>query len=164
MSFSSDIAKFVAKTNRRNNAIVRKLVIDMGTSLVMKTPVGNPELWEGFSEARSSANNYHWLEKAGFFMEGYVGGAARANWQYGNLIMPESVVDAVDTNGTSTINKIIGGVKASPAASIHWISNNLPYIQRLEEGYSKKQAPQGMLRLTVTEFEQTVRDAIKNVN
>lgn len=147
MSFSSDIAKFVAKTNRRNNAIVRKLVIDMGTSLVMKTPVGNPTLWKNPDGAPA----------------GYAGGAARANWQYGNGAMPEGFLDAIDKGGNSTINRIIGGVQASPAASIHWIANNLPYIERLETGWST-QAPQGMLRLTVAEFEQTVRDAIKNVN
>jgi hypothetical protein len=147
MSFSSDIARFVAKTTRKNNAIVRKIVIDLGTSLVLKTPVGNPTLWQNPEGAP----------------EGYAGGAARANWQYGNGEMPEGVLDLIDKGGNSTINRIIGGVQASPAASIHWIANNLPYMKRLEEEWSK-QAPQGMLRLTVTEFEQTVRDAIKNVN
>lgn len=147
MSFSSDIAKFAAKTIRKNNAIVRKIVIDLGTSLVLKTPVGNPTLWQNPEGSP----------------EGYAGGAARANWQYGNGEMPEGVLDLIDKGGNSTINRIIGGVQASPAASIHWVANNLPYMKRLEEGWSK-QAPQGMLRLTVTEFEQTVRDALKNVN
>lgn len=147
MSFSSDIAKFVAKTTRRNNAIVRKLVIDMGTSLVMKTPVGNPTLWKNPDGAPA----------------GYVGGAARANWQYGNGAMPEGALDLIDKGGNSTINRIIGGVQASPVASIHWIANNLPYIERLETGWST-QAPQGMLRLTVAEFEPTIRAVLKNVN
>lgn len=147
MSFSTDIAKFVAKTTRKNNAIVRRIVVDLGTSLVMKTPVGEPSLWGNPESAP----------------EGYAGGAARANWQYGNGEMPESVLDLIDKGGNSTINRIIGGVKASPAASIHWIANNLPYMQRLETGWSK-QAPQGMLRLTVLEFEPTIRDALKNVN
>lgn len=148
MTFSSDIAKFVAKTNRKNNAIVRRIVVSLGESLVIKTPVGEPSLWRNPESAP----------------EGYVGGAARANWQYGNGEMPEGVLDLIDKDGNSTINRIVGGVQASPAASIHWIANNLPYMQRLEEGWSKQQAPQGMLRLTVLEFEPTIRDALKNVN
>lgn len=147
MSFSSDIGKFIAKANRNVDSVVRKIVVDLGTSLVMKTPVGNPTLWKNPDGAPA----------------GYVGGAARANWQYGNGTNPEGFLDAIDKGGNATINKIIGGVKSSPTASIHWIANNLPYIERLETGWSK-QAPQGMLRLTVTEFEQTVRDAVKNVN
>jgi len=147
MSFSSDIAKFAAKTIRKNNAIVRKIVIDLGTSLVLKTPVGNPTLWKNPEGAP----------------DGYAGGAARANWQYGNGEMPEGVLDLIDKGGNSTINRIIGGVQASPAASIHWVANNLPYMQRLEEGWST-QSPQGMLRLTVAEFEPTIRAALKNVN
>jgi hypothetical protein len=145
MSFSSDLAKFSAKTNSKLDRVVKKIVIDMGTRIVLRTPVGEPSTWQSPAP------------------QGYVGGRARANWQYGNGEMPQSVLDFVDKGGNSTVNKIIGGVQASKAASIHWVANNLPYIKRLEEGWSD-QAPQGMVRLTVLEFEQTIRDALKNVN
>lgn len=145
MSFSSDLAKFSAKTNSKLDRVVKKIVIDMGTRIVLRTPVGEPSTWQSPAPP------------------GYVGGRARANWQYGNGEMPQGVLDFVDKGGNSTVNKIIGGVQASKAASIHWVANNLPYIKRLEEGWSD-QAPQGMVRLTVLEFEQTIRDALKNVN
>lgn len=145
MSFKSDLAKFAEKTMRNNNAIVRKVVIDMGTSLVLKTPVGNPKLWKNPDGAPV----------------GYAGGRARANWQYGTGSMPDGVIDSIDMGGNNTVNKIIGGVQASPAASVHWISNSLPYIKRLEDGWSYRQAPQGMLKLTIEEFEQTVRSAVE---
>ena len=144
MSFKSDLANFTAKAIRKNNQVVRKIVIDMGTSLVLRTPVGNPSLWQSAPPP------------------GYAGGRARANWQYGTGEMPAGALDAIDTHGNSTINKIIGGVQSSKPASIHWIANNLPYIKRLEEGWSS-QAPQGMLRLTVMEFEQTVKSAAEAV-
>ena len=170
MSFSSDIAKFAAKTIRKNNAIVRKIVIDLGTSLVMKTPVGNPELWltsGGYMNLYTPTGRRKKNPERGKVIfkapAGYVGGTARANWQYGNGEMPEGVLDLIDKGGNSTINRIIGGVQASPAASIHWVANNLPYMKRLEEGWST-QSPQGMLRLTVAEFEPTIRAALKNVN
>lgn len=146
MSFSSELANFAAKTIRRNNAIVRKIVLDMGTQLVLRTPVGNPRIWQNPNGAPS----------------GYAGGAARANWQYSNGQIADSVLNLIDANGSLTIKKIEAGLKSSPASSVHWISNNLPYIKRLEEGYST-QAPQGMLRLTVIDFKDTVESAAKQL-
>lgn len=145
MSFAGDISRFMLKAGKRVDVVTKKIVIDLGTKIVLRTPVGDPSTWQ--SPAPS----------------GYVGGRARANWQYGNGIMPEGALSIVDKDGSTTINRIIGGVQASKAASIHWIANNLPYIKPLEEGWSN-QAPQGMLRLSVIEFEQVVRDAVKNVN
>ena len=46
MSFAEDIAKFAAKCNGNADLVVRKVVLDIGRSLVEKTPVGNPDLWQ----------------------------------------------------------------------------------------------------------------------
>ena len=142
MTFSSDLARFTAKTIRNSNNIVRKIVIDMGESLVIRTPVGDPSIWQSAPPP------------------GYAGGRARANWQYGSGEMPAGVIDAIDKYGDSTISKIIDGVKSSKVASVHWIASSLPYTKRLEEGWST-QAPQGMLRLTVMQFEDIVKSAVQ---
>ena len=147
MTFATDIAKFLTKTDRRVNSVVKKIVIDLGTKIILRTPVGNPSMWQDPDGAPV----------------GYAGGQARANWQYGNGNMPSGTLDTIDKAGSSTVNKIISGVQASRAASVHWVTNNLPYINRLENGWSR-QAPQGMVRLSVMEFKQVVKDAIKNVN
>ncbi len=144
MTFASDLARIVNKTIRNNELIVKKIVIDMGTELVMRTPVGNPSIWQGPAPA------------------GYVGGRARANWQYATGSMPTSILNIIDQQGSQTVNKIIGQVNSSKAASIHWIANNLPYIEPLERGWSK-QAPQGMLRLTVMNFQPTVDAVVKSL-
>lgn len=162
MSFTADISKWVAKANGNTDKVVRKVIIDLGSGIITKNPVGDPTKWEGFMEARASANIYHWLEKADFYVEGYVGGRSRANWQYGNNIMPSGIIDSVDPTGGQTIAKITAGVSTSPTASVHWLANSLPYIKRLEDGYSK-QAPAGMLKLTVEEFKQTVERAARSV-
>lgn len=41
------------------------------------------------------------------------------------------------------------------------ISNNLPYIERLENGWSQ-QAPAGMVRVTLSEFERKLAKAAKD--
>lgn len=41
----------------------------------------------------------------------------------------------------------------SAYGNIYWLSNNLPYIERLEYGYSK-QTPAGMVRLSIEEVKR----------
>jgi hypothetical protein len=48
------------------------------------------------------------------------------------------------------------------AGKIIFLTNTLPYILRLEEGYSK-QAPIGMVYTTLREFPQVVESAAGSV-
>jgi hypothetical protein len=47
----------------------------------------------------------------------------------------------------------VGGVGSIP--TVFYITNNVPYIDRLERGSSKQQ-PSGMVRVTVLEFRPIV--------
>jgi hypothetical protein len=40
-----------------------------------------------------------------------------------------------------------------------FITNNLPYAQRIEDGYSQ-QAPAGMVKVTINEFDSIVNSAV----
>lgn len=144
MSFTADISRWVAKAKGNEDKVVRKVIIGLGASIVMKNPVGDATYWKSSPPA------------------GYVGGRSRANWQYGNGVMPSGSIDSVDASGGATIGKIVAGVSSSPTASVHWIANSLPYINRLEDGYSR-QAPNGMVKLTAEEFQQIVRRAANGV-
>lgn len=145
MSFASQLNNFEVKTTNKINKLVRKVVIDMGTRVVIRTAVGNPILWKNAPPS------------------GYSGGRARANWQYGNGVMPNQVLELIDGSGSLTIAKLESGVNSFKAASVHWFANNLPYIKRLEEGTLSKQSPQGMVRITVAEFEDTVSAIAKEL-
>lgn len=87
-------------------------------------------------------------------------GRARANWvtTYGN---PSPVIrNTVDRSGEGTILRGRGTIgRATPGADIY-IMNNLPYAERLEYGWSK-QAPAGMVRITVAEFQTLVNAAVR---
>jgi hypothetical protein len=72
--------------------------------------------------------------------------------------MPSGTIDAEDPTGQKTIAALTGKVMLSDSAAVHWIANSLPYIVPLEHGWSK-QAPAGMVGLTVTEFQQIVKRA-----
>jgi len=137
MSFSSDIEKFVKKTGANADKVVREVVLDIGKSLVYRTPVGNPLKWEHPEKAP----------------KGYVGGHARGNWQHsvGNRVIEE--IDCIDPSGQKSIDRIEQSIPQSAAGLVHYVQNSVPYIKRLEEGHSKHQAPHGMVALTEVQFK-----------
>jgi hypothetical protein len=87
-------------------------------------------------------------------------GRARANWIAGLGSASSSVTDAVDKTGQSAINQAAGVIsqyRGGPGAAIH-ITNNLPYIQTLDEG-SSVQAPAGFVRLALKKAADAVDGA-----
>lgn len=87
-------------------------------------------------------------------------GRARGNWQVSIASPAESVLDASDKDGGGTISKGLAAMASLPPYQIVWISNNVDYIEFLEEG-SSKQAPQGMVRMTVLDLRRMIRDGTK---
>jgi len=86
-------------------------------------------------------------------------GRARANWIPAVGEMPTGTVDGV----ASPLGAIATAVGAFTAGKVIFIANNLPYIARLEDGYSQ-QAPQGMVARTMLEitskFDTLAKSAI----
>jgi len=139
MSFTIDLQNFKSKVEARANAVVRKIVLDVGTALVLKSPVGDASYWTHPAPP------------------GYVGGRFRANWQYG-LDVPTGALPDIDANGGNTIGRISANIATDAAGRVHYLVNKLPYGPALEHGWSR-QAPQGMVGLTVLQFQKTVQDA-----
>ncbi|WP_225784253.1 HK97 gp10 family phage protein [Xenophilus sp. Marseille-Q4582] len=82
-------------------------------------------------------------------------GRFRANWQFGAGNLNPATTDATDKGGMATLSRLQAEIGAAPIGGILWVSNSLPYAQRLEDGWSK-QAPAGMVRLTVQELPGAV--------
>lgn len=78
-------------------------------------------------------------------------GRARANW-FTSIGSPSiNVTESTDPSGSSTIANSLSAISEA-TGNILWITNNLPYIYRLEfEGWSR-QAPAGMVRVTVNDI------------
>ena len=143
MSFAEDIAKFAAKCNGNADLVVRKVVLDVGRSLVEKTPVGNPDLWQNPDNKP----------------DGYVGGHARANWSHSIGALVNQEFKEIDATGGASIDRIISSVPIKAAGKVHYIQNSLPYMQALEDGHST-QAPAGMVAITQTEFQDYIQKAL----
>lgn len=150
--FSLPIKEWAKQQKLGIDVAVRSVVLGVGTSLVYRSPVGNRELWAE-NKARA-AKGLPPLPK------GYVGGRFRANWQYGFNTAPNGELEAIDASGGVSIKRVESGASSNPAAGVHYIVNNLPYAQRLEDGHST-QAPDGMVGLTVVEFQSIADRAVK---
>jgi hypothetical protein len=85
-------------------------------------------------------------------------GRFRGNWQTTVAAPATGNLNRDDKGGSEAIAAGVGALTNAKAGDTVWIVNNLPYAQRLENGWSD-QAPTGMVRLTVNEFEKYVKDA-----
>lgn len=89
-------------------------------------------------------------------------GRFKNNWQTGIGGIDKSTSAAADLGGAGAMARLAAQVAAwKPGQSI-FVSNSLPYAYRLETGWSK-QAPSGIVRLTVQNFEQAVAKAAKGM-
>lgn len=138
--FKLELDNFFSRTvPAQHTLLMKKIALDLLKKIVLRTPVGNPDLWKN-PDAHPP---------------GYVGGRARANWQVALDVLPSDseTLATVDANGNLAItdgtNKLLN---LNKPYGVVWIFNNLPYIVRLENGWSG-QAPQGMLRLSIQEVE-----------
>ena len=131
------------KTVIKGREALQKISMDLFKSVILMSPVGNPDLSK-------------------HPVRGYVGGRFKGNWQAGINSAPSGVLDGEDATGKKdeggpTIGKMIGTIngKASEGDAIYLV-NNLPYAQRLEGGWSHRQAPNGMVALSIQKFDGKV--------
>jgi hypothetical protein len=161
MSFSLDLAAFATKTNLKADAIARDVVLAVDKQIVELTPIGKPELW-AINQGRAKGD----LIKPA----GYVGGRLAANWQYGKNEVPEGELFEPNNyigypDKTATVSTQMSKLQVGQGAgNIHYLANNLPYAQRIEDGTWSTQAPAGMVGITVIEFEGIVKEMALKAN
>lgn len=152
--FSLQIDEWVKKTKANADEAVGGIVVHLASAIDELSPVGNPDKWS--DEFKRVGRELGW------YGDGYVGGRFRANWQLGIDQMPGGTIDAVDPDGRQTQARIAAAIPEHAAGPVYFIANNLPYAQRLEYGYSK-QAPKGMVGLTVTRFQDIVKEEVERL-
>lgn len=87
-------------------------------------------------------------------------GRAKGNWQTSINEPITSIVDRTgETESIAELKNVAGG---SIAGKILWLSNNLPYIRRLEFDGHSSQAPAGMVRINVCRIKSIVSNAAKD--
>jgi len=131
--FSVDISRFVEKANGNIERAARQAVVLAAQGLIMRTPVDT--------------------------------GRARANWVFGaGAINYEVVETRTDRSGGATQGAIAAAVMTVRIASVPYlyVSNSLPYVQRLEDGWSQ-QAPAGMVKATLAELPRQIEAFARSI-
>jgi hypothetical protein len=86
-------------------------------------------------------------------------GRFRGNWN-ASINSPDlSASSSIDPSGQGSTSKMAQTIETSTVDDTLYISNNLPYAQRLEYGWSK-QAPSGMVRVNIARFQAAIQKAI----
>lgn len=129
--------------------VQRRILLEALTGVVQMTPVGNRRRWK-----RNIERAQRGLPP---LPKGYVGGHARKNWQLTINRRPTNQVTGTDTNGQQTIDKGMRRISQIDEPVIAYLSNLLPYMDRLESGNWSKSAPNGMVRPTVRRLVQKYR-------
>lgn len=87
-----------------------------------------------------------------------------ANWQFGAGVIDFTTSDQVDPGRAITIAKVQAQLGAVQAGGVYYLTNSLPYAYRLEyEGWSKKKAPAGMVRVTLAGLQGAIDDYVANL-
>lgn len=132
MTFASDLRGWADKAKGGMTEVTRQAVILAAQGLVMKSPVGNPDLWK-------------------VPRKGYVGGRLRANWTFGVGSPDVTTTDGIDPSGAATLGKITSAAAGIQGGQVYYVANSLPYMQKIEYGWST-QAPAGVVRVTFAEL------------
>jgi hypothetical protein len=82
-------------------------------------------------------------------------GRARGNWQTSINTPKDSAIGRLDPSGRAAGAELESNL--GQLGDTVYMANNLPYAERLEEGYSR-QAPAGMVRTNFARVEQILKD------
>lgn len=135
MSFSLDVKAFCEKAKKNPEIVMRQVSVKLFSAIIKGSPVDT--------------------------------GRFRNNWfaAFGSIPSPE-ITTYAGKQGTAAINRMTKVITESRSTGGGWtemtLTNNLPYAQRLEYGWSK-QAPQGIVRINVLRFQQLINEEAAKV-
>jgi len=130
------IGKIVVAAKSQIDIEIRQVTIRIFSDVIKGTPVGDPTYWYNYAPP-----------------PGYVGGRARGNWQASEGTPIRQEIDRIDGKGEITKDEAISRIVTG---TVMYLSNNVPYIRELEEGYSKRQAPMGWIKASIMRHARKV--------
>lgn len=89
-------------------------------------------------------------------------GRFRGNWQTTGVTPATGLIAGFDPTGNKAVNSAATFITNAPGWDTFTLTNNLPYAERLEYGWSK-QAPTGIVRVNVVRFQQLINEEAAKV-
>ena len=138
VSLARDVRVFAHKTKQDTRAVIRASTLEISASIILRTPVDS--------------------------------GRARNGW-YATLDTPSTKIPkktkaskninapGPDSNSARAISRATA-VISDFGGNVYYLTNNLPYIRRLEYEAWSTQAPAGMMRVSAAEYAAVLREKI----
>jgi hypothetical protein len=145
MTFALDIRAFAEKAKANANAVVRDAVSGVVEEVDRRSPVGDPAYW-----VRPAPPHY----EPGLF---------RGNWQLSVDAPILTEITRIDPDGTEAKAENLATIPAQAFGHVYYLMNNVPYANRIENGWSTRQAPNGVVGLTVARWEEIVAESLAAV-
>jgi hypothetical protein len=143
--FGVQIEAWCEKTEGKLDKVIHSALSEFVQRLIRRTPVGNPAMWKSPPSRR------------------YVPGMARAGWHIGTGAPVMRLPLRPDATGRATAAACIAAIPVKPSGKLIYISNNVRYIWELERGYSRQTPPNGMVGLSVMEFNSIMEQKAMEV-
>lgn len=137
MSFADEWAKESDNAIKAVEETVKVVAIELFSGVITSTPVGNENLWKSPNSAPP----------------GYSGGTARSQWYLSFDSPSEKVND--DNDGGDRAVQDVEKISSDSYKGKYILSNNLPYIERLENGWSQ-QAVAGIVAPNVSRVSAAI--------
>ena len=90
-------------------------------------------------------------------------GTARGNWQPDINSIQNDVLEIEDKSGNATVAKVASKTNNLRLGQYFTLTNNLPYILRLEYGWSRTKSPNGMVGINIMRFQNFVNQANRDI-
>lgn len=149
-NWAADLNKIIKRDKLSAEKFLRAAVIQAANVAIVKSPVGNPDLWLWKNPDLGYVDYVAWKG----YPEGYVGGSFRANWRISLNMDDYSIKNRTDFSVVP--NEVKGELLAMKLGDKITFSNPMPYSVRLEyEGWSS-QAPDGMVRPSVIALKKAL--------
>lgn len=143
-NFALQMAELIAKTKADSDLVVRAVLMKIDGRLISRSPVGDATYWKSKPP------------------KGYAGGRFRGSWQMQIGSPATGLIRTADKDGSATAASHASTVAAAKAGDVIYMTNNTPYAERIEQGWSR-QAPVGLVALTVVEFNVLFDEAVNGV-
>tara|TARA_A100000171_G_C2140369_1_gene154930 strand:- start:2237 stop:2689 length:453 start_codon:yes stop_codon:yes gene_type:complete len=136
--FEREFKIAIDKSIKASEKAVRATAINIFGDIIRKTPVGNPALWKSTPPP------------------GYSGGQLRGNWQTTLNAPARSAIDRKQksTDGGAS-NDVVSKTRNYSIDSSIFLSNNLPYAERVNNGWSS-QAPAKFVEASTLRFNDVL--------
>lgn len=141
--FEAQMVAFAEAGKLALQEMTKMILLEIGIRIVNRSPVGDPPSWK---------KQPPWLPK------NYLPGTFKNNWQLTVDTPGSDIFLTADPSGNLSITRIALAIPRWPVGHQYFFSNNLPYAQALENGWSRQAPPAGIVALTTVEFQSIVEE------